>query len=103
MMLSKIFGKNKTYKFREPENTACMTCSHVLEGGAPILYVTHDADDGTWQFLCGSDNHDESHAKIVALKEIAVIDPSVNDLFEMPLGVDASRESKNANWRPFKL
>ena len=25
----------------------------MLEG-APILLVTHDADDGSWQFLCGT-------------------------------------------------
>ena len=80
-----------------------MVCRHVLNENAAILYVAHDEEDGMWQFLCGADNHETDTAKIIALSQATSIDSSVNELFEMPLGVGAERESKNGKWQPFKL
>lgn len=90
------------FKFKEPENTACITCRHVIEKERPILYVTHDIEDGSWQFMCGMDDHTTADAKIVSLKNITSIDLTVNDLFEMPLGFGAERKSITAKWEPFK-
>ncbi|MCU8075886.1 hypothetical protein [Shewanella sp. SM29] len=101
-MLRKLFKKDD-YKFSDPKNTACIVCSHVLSLNAPILRVTHDENNGMWQFLCGAENHETDQAKIIALGEAASIDLSVNELYEMPLGVGAERESKNGQWQPFKL
>jgi hypothetical protein len=89
------------YRFNEPKNTACFTCDHVLSG-KPILYVSHD-QEGDWQFLCGQNNHTEANAKIISLKEASELDPSINNLFEMPLGVGAERDSIQDKWTPFKL
>jgi len=41
------------WPFEDMPNTAALTTSDVLEANAPILHVTHDADDGSWQFLPG--------------------------------------------------
>ena len=41
------------FPFYDAPNTATITCCHILENGEPILYVSHDEDDGMWQFLCG--------------------------------------------------
>ena len=90
------------YLFSEPENTACLVCSHVLTEGKSILYVSRDLDDGMWQFLCGAENHDSEHAKIVGLAEVVSRDHTVNDLHEMPLGFGATRESVDQKWQPFK-
>ncbi len=98
-----MFGKKSSFKFSDSENTACIVCSHVLEKQMPILYVTHDEDDGVWQFLCGEENHELQHAKLLALSEVATIDPSVNDLHDMPLGVGAARKSQDGQWQSFKL
>ena len=80
-----------------------MVCSHVLNNEAPILRVSHDEDDGMWQFLCGAGNHETQHAKFISLIQAVSIDASVNELHEMPLGVGATRASKNDQWKPFKL
>ena len=32
------------FPFSDKPNTACFTCSHVLEEHKPILYVSHDED-----------------------------------------------------------
>lgn len=105
MSIFNLFGQNKKtdneFKFKDPENKAIFTCNHVLEG-EPILYVTHDSD-GDWQFLCGQDNHTEENAKIISLKQVVELDNTVNDLYEMPKGVGAERDSVGAKWIPFKL
>lgn len=102
-MFGNIFKKKRRYNFSDPENTACMTCSHVLNQKLPILYVTHDEDDGMWQFLCGAEEHTPEHAKVIGLGEAVGLDQSLNELNEMPLGVGAERKSTNDKWQPFKL
>lgn len=102
-MLGKLLGSKSKYSFSDPENTACLTCNHVLDQGADIVYVTHDADDGMWQFLCGLEEHESEDAKMISLGQISKVDASVNDLHEMPLGFGATRENRNAKWQPFKL
>lgn len=41
------------FPFHDVPNTAVITCSHITENKAPVLYVSYDEDDGMWQFLCG--------------------------------------------------
>ena len=102
-MFDKLFKKKTTFQFSDPENAACMTCCHVLDDRAPILYVSHDTDDGMWQFLCGADGHGSEHAKIITLLQAVELDPSVNALYEMPLGVCAERQTVNAEWKPYRM
>ena len=69
-----FFTKKKqtlSFPFDDQQNTACIVCCHILEGH-PILYVSHDEDDGMWQFLCGS-NHNIEDASIVSLFEVFII------------------------------
>ena len=113
-ILSSLFGCKKPhdhpvtksesagYEFSEPKNTACFTCRHIVKDGAVILHVTHDADDGGWQFLCGGD-HTEADAMILGMEEIVRIAPSVNGLHKMPEGVGASRVTRDGEWKPYKL
>ena len=89
------------YKFEENQNTACLTCGHVLDGNADILFVSHDEDDGGWQFLCGNE-HTEDDARVVGLGEIVSLHPEMNYLFEMPLGVCAERNDSSSEWEFYK-
>jgi hypothetical protein len=103
-----LFGQNKNepkktpYKFKEPENTACFVCDHVLSKERPILYASHDSE-GDWQFLCGQDDHTEENAKIISLKQVTELDQTVNDLYEMPVNVGAERKNVKDKWTPFRL
>jgi len=94
---------SKEFKFREPESTACFVCDHVISKTRPILYATHEAEDGCWQFLCGKTDHEDSNIKIISLKQATEIDSSINDLYEMPLGIGADRKSQNDKWEPFRI
>ena len=89
------------YRFDQSGDTACITCSHVMDEGAPVLFVTHDADDGGWQFLCGRE-HDIEDAIVIGMGHIIDMDPTLNGLHDMPEGYGASRESLGAQWASFQ-
>ena len=86
------------WPFDEEENVATMTVRQVTHGGQPILYVSHDADDGMWQFLTGGPV-EVADAMIVSLREVFSIDPSVGDLADLPLGWTAERSAPGQPWR----
>jgi len=102
-MLEKFFKNSDNYKFTEEKNTMCIVCCHIFNKNGPILYVTHDEDDGMWQFLCGHENHTTEDIKIIALSEAVEIDSSINELYEMPEDIGAMKESKNKEWEFFKM
>ena len=88
--------KNKVFPFEDAPNTACVTCSHVLEEGKPILYVSHD-EDGYWQFLCGR-HHKEEEARIVSLASILNIDENMRDLADLDYGQYAESIDAKGDW-----
>ncbi len=85
------------FSFNESPNTAVITCCHVIEDNMPILYVSHDADDGMWQFLCGK-SHATSEARVVSLDEILKFDKTLSKLSDLPCGFIAERNSKKDEW-----
>ena len=86
------------FPFDELPNVAVFTTAPVLERRLPILLVTHDADDGGWQFLCGTTN-EEDDARIVALSTILRIDPTVAEVAELPPGWRTWREGVGQPWQ----
>jgi hypothetical protein len=85
-------------KFNEPENTAVITTDDIMNGLRPILRVSHDADDGCWQFLDGLPV-DIGKAKVVALSEIVQLDPTLLEVADLPLGWVAERNDESGSWR----
>jgi len=92
------------YKFFDAENTVCFVCDHVLNKQRPVLRVLHEKEDFYWQFLCGENDHlTDANIKIISMKEATEIDNTINELYEMPLGVGAERKSISDKWVPFKI
>ena len=87
----------KKFPFKDKPNTASITCVHILDEKKPILYVSHDADDVCWQFLCGK-NHSIKDSKMVALEEIYEIDKSIKEIANLEYGKIAYRKDKNSKW-----
>ena len=85
------------WPFTDARNTAVFTTRDVIEEGKPILLVTHDQDDGAWQFHTGK-TVPASDDKVVALDEIIFRDPSVVELTDLPLGWSAIRDSITSPW-----
>jgi hypothetical protein len=86
------------WPFTVPENLAVFTLKRIVRGEAPILRVTHDEDDGGWQFLDGAEVAVEE-ASLVSLRQMTRIDPSVLELADLPLGWVAERASPGGPWQ----
>ena len=85
------------YPFADPPNTVCITCCHIIDGTDYIRFVSHDVEDGMWQFLCGR-KHETEDARLVSLESIFEIDNSVGELADMPCGHQAERDTKSSIW-----
>ena len=87
------------WPFDDPPNVAVFTDKRIVDGESWIYYVSHDSDDGAWQFHGPAVFADEEHAKVVGLKTILDLDPSVTALVDLPLGWCAWRETAIAAWQ----
>lgn len=85
------------FPFYDAPNTAAIICCHIIESKSPILYVSHDEDDGMWQFLCGQ-VHTIDEAKLVSLRWVFDFDHSVGVLADMPCGYYAQRKNRDDSW-----
>jgi len=94
---SHSFGSDE-WPFDDPENVAAITTVHVLEGRLPILLVTHDEDDGTWQVLCGTTN-EPAEGRVVCLGCLYQKDPSIRDVADLPRGWRAWRDTISSPWQ----
>lgn len=65
---------NDNWPFADPKNVATFTTCPVVKEHHSILRVTHDSDDGAWQFL-EWDTPREEDARIVSLEGMTQIDP----------------------------
>jgi hypothetical protein len=76
-----------------------ITTRQVMKEGWPILLVTHDADDGSWQFVNGrGDTDDTESAMVVGAEQVLSVDPSLIELADLPLGWRAWRQSAGDEW-----
>jgi hypothetical protein len=81
-----------------------MSCRSQVAGSyrqfrsAPILFVTHDADDVGWQFLCGTTD-DPADAWVVGLGRMYRLDATVGELADLPEGWRASRSAAALPWQ----
>jgi hypothetical protein len=86
------------WPFDDPENLAVITLKRIVRGETPILRVTHDEDDGGWQFLDGDEVAVEE-ASLVSLRQMTRLDPSVLELADLPLSWVASRAGPGEPWQ----
>ncbi|KAB8039434.1 hypothetical protein GCL60_04055 [Silvanigrella paludirubra] len=89
--------KDKFWPFNDEPNVMVITSKNILERKTEILTISHDEDDGMWQFLDNSDLN-EDDARILSLKEICEIDETVKELANLPLGWHAWRERRGSTW-----
>jgi hypothetical protein len=86
------------WPFDDPGNVAVFTLKRLVQGGSPILRVTHDEEDGGWQFLDGGEvSMDE--ALLVCLRNMIHLDPSLFELADLPIGWVAERDAPGKPWR----
>ena len=87
----------KNWPFTDPENVAVVTSRQIAREGQAILLVSHDEEDGCWQFLTGG-AFDTANGMLVSLKSIVAQDSSLLELADLPLGWEASRTARDQPW-----
>ena len=62
------------WPFVDEPDVSVLTTRQIIEQGAPIMCVTHDLEDGMWQFL-HSDEVDEGDVLLVTLESVLLMAP----------------------------
>ena len=86
------------FPFSDAPDTACIVCRHVIDKEKAITYISHDDDDGMWQFLCG-DAHSTEDARLVSLYYAYSLDKSVGQVADMPCGCYIQRKNGSDDWK----
>jgi hypothetical protein len=95
-----LLDRNTDFKFLEERGLRAFTTRQVLQG-QPITYVYHN-EQGDWQFMSDS-KPNVKDARIVCLEDITRLDPSINDIYYLPFGWYAWRNSREEKWVAEKL
>lgn len=89
------------WKFDQPGNAATVSTRQVMREGFPVLRVTHEEEDHSWSFTCGTTN-DPADAVVVGLGRVIKLDPALEELADLPPGWSASRKDKSSPWTRHK-
>jgi hypothetical protein len=92
---------NADWPFDQAPNVAAITTRQVLVDHAPILRVTHYADDHSWAFLCGTSDATQD-GRVIAKARALQLDPTLRTIAELPPGWTAWREHVGATWHRFQ-
>lgn len=95
-----LLDRNADFKFREAKNLGVFTTRQWLEHNQPILRVVHDSD-GDWQFLTG--DQEQEDIRFVALEQMILKDPSLNEVFDLEYGQVAERNFIGDAWKRLDL
>jgi len=87
-------------QFAIPSNTSVVTSTYVMQDKLPILYVSHEDDDGEslWQFHCGNNDFSMGKMMLVGLGAVLATDSSLMELADLKKGFGATRKSLDTPW-----
>ncbi len=85
------------WRFAEPPSTVVVTLERILRGDSSLSLVTHDSEDGGWQFLDGEQVFEEDGTTVL-LGEMVQFDPSLLELGDLAAGWYAWRDTPDQPW-----
>ena len=98
--LAALFGRlsigRRSFDWDDPLDPVGTTTEAVSSGRQPVLRVLHEDGPGGWQFY---DDAEPLQGPVILTKEqLLIIDPSLANVRDLPLGWEATRESSAATW-----
>jgi len=88
------------WPFPDNPDVVVFTSKNVIENGDWIHYVSHDEEDGAWQFHgINGVPETESDARIVLLRNMLKADSSLSAIADLPVGWFAWRDSADGPWK----
>ena len=89
------------WKFPDPPHTRVFLSQTVHEKEEAITYVSHDTEDGAWQFL--GDKMDDGGGPVISCFHHPIDnDPTLKELHDLPLGWYAVRDKPGDPWQRFE-
>lgn len=85
------------WKFPDSPHTGVYLSQTVHNGTEPVTYVSHDAEDGAWQFL-GDSMADKGGPSLTCFHHPIDRDPSLAELADLPIGWYAQRSKVGQPW-----
>lgn len=85
------------WKFPDPPHTMVFLSETVQKGTESVTYVSHDAEDGAWQFL-GDSMRDGGGPVLSCFHHPVDHDPTLSELADLPLGWYAERGEVGEPW-----
>ena len=89
--------EGRPWPFKDDQFSDALTTIRVLEDEEPILLVSHDADDGMWQVLCGTTNEPDD-GRLTCLGCLLELDPTLAEIADLPRGWEAYRDVVGGEW-----
>jgi hypothetical protein len=91
--------RDTLFAFDEDPDVATITTRSIIAGTHAVNYVSHDEDDGGWQFLHLSEEpFSMEDAAVVALSSIIALDQTLNEVADLPMGWCATRDDIGLPW-----
>jgi hypothetical protein len=84
------------WKFQDSPHANAFVSEKVYIGAEQITFVSHDADDGAWQFL--GDSMFEGSGLAICLHHLIDRDRTLVELADLPLGWYAERRQPGEPW-----
>jgi hypothetical protein len=85
------------WKFPDQPHSQAYLSKTVHEGSEPVTFVSHDVEDGAWQFL-GDSMADGGGPMLSCLHHPIDRDPSLTELADLPVGWYAERSKVGEVW-----
>jgi hypothetical protein len=89
------------WPFPDSPETISFSTKQVMTGTDPILLVTHDEPEGSWQFIGGP--WEKGDLVTVCLRHAMELDQTVAELADLPRGWGAERAGAKEPWRRYPL
>jgi len=87
------------WPFPDDPDVVVLTSRGVVDDGDWVHYVSHDEDDGAWQFHGHKGVPDsDADARVVLLRNMLKIDSTLGALGDLPTGWIARRDSADGPW-----
>jgi hypothetical protein len=96
----KSYIEYMNWPFLDRETVLVFTNRDIVDQSNWIHYVSHDNEDGAWQFLSENGSpEDVDESRVVLFRNIVKLDCTLLELADLPKGWIAWRNTKTSAWQ----
>jgi hypothetical protein len=99
-------SKDPPWPFPVPPDLLAFSCTHVVDEGAPVLWVAREFDPARgedWSAHCGAEGHETDDLRLTHFAHLVRSAPSLRALSDLALDEEADRTDPDAPWTRRRL